>query len=313
MEHKSTPQTIVTNSATAWWLAIRPKTLAGAAMPILVSSAFAYIDSSRGQFFQIIPAILCLLFALVMQIDANLVNDYFDYKKGNDDSLTRLGPKRACSEGWITPSAMVRGIAVTTIAACFIGLPLIIYGGFEMVYIGIACVIFCFLYTLRLSYLGLGDVLVLVFFGFVPVCFTYYLELPISLSKISIEVFLASMACGLATDALLIVNNYRDRDNDRAAHKMTLAVCIGARRTELLYLAVGVAAAVLMAMAVWMSIGKMTLWPGLLMAAYAVAHATTYRKMVAIGQGRLLNGVLNLTARNILLFGLLSIASLLIS
>lgn len=118
--------------------------------------------------FNWVPAILCLLFAWVMQIDSNFVNDYFDCKKGADDE-TRLGPRRACSQGWITMKAMKIGIAITTLIACIIGLPLVFYGGIEMVLVGITCVAFCFLYTTSLSYLGLGDVLVLMFFGIVPV------------------------------------------------------------------------------------------------------------------------------------------------
>lgn len=104
---------------------------------------------------QTLPALLCLLFAWVMQIDSNLVNDYFDFKHGNDDE-TRLGPKRACAEGWITLGAMKWGIILTTLLGCAIGFPLVLFGGWEMVIVGICCVVFCFLYTTCLSYLGHG-------------------------------------------------------------------------------------------------------------------------------------------------------------
>ena len=88
------------NSLNAWILAARPKTLTGASVPIMIGIAFAFTDVGW-QHFQVLPAILCVLFAFIMQIDANFVNDYFDCLKGNDDSETRLGPRRACSEGWI--------------------------------------------------------------------------------------------------------------------------------------------------------------------------------------------------------------------
>lgn len=313
MEQQTDYEQVKTNSARAWLLAARPKTLTGAAVPVMIGAALAYADSNGGEFFQVIPTILCLLFAFVMQIDANLVNDYFDYRDKTDSRTTRLGPKRACTEGWITPKAMVSGILTTTILACFIGLPLIIYGGFMMVFVGIACVIFCFLYTTKFSHIGLGDVLVLMFFGFVPVCLTYYLALPIALSTITLKTFIASIGCGLAIDALLIVNNYRDRDTDRAVGKITLAVRLGARRTEWLYLATGIMAVALMAVTLWINshgTGMLTAAPLLV---YLLLHLVTYRQMVQIKQGKALNGVLGKTARNILVYGIMSATAILIS
>ena len=166
---------VTTNSLKAWFLAARPKTLPGAAVPVMIGIASAI--SQYGDAVRVGAAVLCMLFALVMQIDANFVNDYFDFMKGTDDEK-RLGPKRACAQGWITAVAMRRGLLYTTLLACVIGLPLVYYGGWEMILIGFACVVFCFLYTISFSYLGLGDVLVLVFFGLVPVCMTYWLVAP---------------------------------------------------------------------------------------------------------------------------------------
>ncbi len=114
------------NSAKAWLLASRPKTLTGAAVPVMIGTAMAL--SENAGCIRVIPAVLCFLFAFIMQIDANFVNDYFDCLKGNDDD-TRLGPKRACAQGWITTGAMRTGIIVTTVAACLVGLPLVFYGG----------------------------------------------------------------------------------------------------------------------------------------------------------------------------------------
>ena len=82
------------NSIKAWLLAARPKTLAGAATPVLLGCALAYADSC----FQMTPALLCFAFAFLMQIDANFINDYFDYLKGSDRE-DRLGPERACAQG----------------------------------------------------------------------------------------------------------------------------------------------------------------------------------------------------------------------
>jgi 1,4-dihydroxy-2-naphthoate octaprenyltransferase len=288
------------NSAKAWLLASRPKTLAGAAVPVLIGTAFALRAS--GAAFRWTPCVLCFLFALLMQIDANFVNDYFDFKKGNDDADTRLGPLRACSMGWVTPRAMQWALALTTAVSCAVGLPLILFGGWQMILVGVLCVVFCFLYTTTLSYLGLGDVLVLVFFGLVPVSLTYYLCMPEDRQGVSAVVLLASLACGFAIDALLMVNNYRDIDNDRRDGKMTLVVRAGHRGGQLLYLSTGIVAVTLMVIAGALS---RSLWVVVLpLAVYLPLHLQAYRRLVSFDRGKALNKVLGMTARNILLFGL---------
>jgi len=283
------------NSPRAWVLAARPKTLSGAAVPVMVALSLAWCDLS-GTGFRFLPALLCLLFAFIMQIDANLVNDYFDYKKGTDDEL-RLGPKRACAQGWVTLGAMRRAILITTLAACFVGLPLVVYGGWWMVAIGLLCVAFCFLYTTHLSYLGLGDVLVLLFFGIVPVCATYYIQT----GRLTIEAFTASVACGLVIDTLLIVNNYRDRDNDQRTGKMTLVVRIGAKATERLFPALGILACLLGL--VYCLYGHY--WAFLLPIVYLSLHLVTSRQMKEINRGYELNRILGENARNMFIYGLL--------
>ena len=168
------------DSLKAWVLAARPKTLSGAAVPVMIGLSLAWTDAQAYYVpgtFNWVAAALCILFAFIMQIDANFINDFVDYAKGTDDRATRLGPERACAQGWVSTEKMKRVIAATTCLACLVGLPLVWYGGLEMIVIGILCVVFCFLYTTHLSYMGLGDVLVLVFFGLVPVCITYYLQL----------------------------------------------------------------------------------------------------------------------------------------
>ncbi len=283
------------NSAKAWVLAARPKTLAGAAVPVMIGLAMAYRDVGSS-YFEIVPAILCVLFAFLMQIDANLINDYFDFVRGNDDE-TRLGPKRACAQGWITTRRMRIGILITTLLACFVGLPLIIYGGVEMLLIGLLCVVFCFLYTTTLAQLGLGDLLVLVFFGIVPVCTVYYIQA----GTVTIDTFAVSLACGFVIDALLLINNYRDIENDAKAGKKTLVVRIGAQWGRYTYLLTGVVAIL---------IGVIFIVHGnkfafLLPLLYLVLHFFTYRKMVRINKGMALNAVLGDTARNIFVYGVL--------
>ena len=247
-----------------------------------------------------------------MQIDSNLVNDYFDFKNGNDDE-TRLGPKRACSEGWITSDAMVWGILITTLLGCMTGIPLILYGGLEMVMVGIACVVFCFLYTTLFSYHGLGDILVLLFFGIIPVCCTYYVCMPLHQQIPTGEVIASSIACGLAIDALLIVNNYRDIDNDRSNGKITLAVRLGESKTRRLYESIGYISAGIMIILVFFDLYQIDkLIPTYaLYLIYIILHRQSYKEMKRINKGAKLNQVLGLTARNILVFGLLSVAAIL--
>jgi len=291
------------NSPKAWFLAARPKTLTGAAVPVMIGLALAY-DETGGGVFRWIPAVLCMLFAFIMQIDANFVNDYYDFKRGNDDE-TRLGPRRACAMGWVTPRAMRAAIALTTAFACLIGLPLICYGGWQMVVVGAVCVVFCFLYTTCLSYYGLGDALVLVFFGIVPVCVTCYLQT----GAVTLRTFIASVACGFAIDTLLLVNNYRDIDNDRRAGKRTLVVMLGARGGRMAYLLSGVIATLL---------GMLTLWNCALPTVflpliYLLFHIAACRRMARINKGKALNMVLGQNARNMFIYGLLMSAGLLIS
>ncbi len=257
-------------------------------MPVMVALCMAWTD---GDSFKWVPAVLCLLFALIMQIDANLVNDYFDCVKGVDRE-DRLGPERACAQGWVTLPAMKIAIAITTIVACLVGLPLIYWGGMEMIGVGIACVIFCFLYTTLLSRKGMGDVLVLLFFGLVPVCATYYIQT----QTLNAGIICMAVACGLVTDCLLIVNNYRDRDTDRRVGKHTLVTLIGPKATEWLYLWLGIIAVILSTIPLEGQMALMGLWLFL--------HYGTWKQMRRIHQGRELNKVLGNTARNIMTFGL---------
>ena len=286
------------NSWKAWLLAARPKTLTGAAVPVMIGAALAISDAQSQV--RIVPMVLCFLFAFVMQIDANFVNDYFDYRKGTDDEQ-RLGPKRACAQGWVTASAMRKALAITTALACLIGLPLIYYGGWEMVGVGLLCVLFCFLYTTHLSYVGLGDLLVLLFFGVVPVTLTYYLSLPDGFQFITLECLLASVACGLVIDTLLVINNYRDIDNDRRTGKHTLIVAIGERWGRLLYLALGVVACLIGCAFILYGHFWATWLP---IIAYQPLHVSTFVEMRRIGKGERLNRVLGMTARNMFVYGL---------
>ena len=282
-----------------WILAARPKTLTAALIPVCTATALAFAQG-HGRW---LPAVVCMLFAALMQIAANFINDLFDFKKGTDRE-DRLGPERACAQGWITPQAMKRGIGVMLVLACVVGCCLLPYGGWVLVGIGLACVVFAFLYTTLLSYMGCGDVLVWVFFGLVPVCGTYYVQA----QMLTPAVWWLAVACGLVIDTLLVLNNYRDREQDAQSGKRTLIVALGERFGSMFYLLQGVAGyACVAALAIY---GHT--WAAVLPALYLVPHFMTWRTMTTIRYGRELNRVLGLTSRNMLIFAVLTVLALVV-
>lgn len=284
------------NGAQAWFLAARPKTLTAALIPVAAASALAF---SNGHL-EWPPTLLCVCFAALMQIAANFINDLFDFLKGTDGK-DRLGPERACAQGWITPQAMRKGIILTIVPACAAGLGLLPFGGWGLAILGISCIIFAFLYTTLLSYCGLGDLLVWVFFGFVPVAGTYYVQA----GQLIPEVWWLAAACGLVTDTLLVFNNYRDRDTDRISGKRTLIVTMGEPFARYFYFLQGVAG--------YLCVAALALyghtWVAILPMFYLLPHYLTWRKMVEINHGRELNRILGFTSRNMLTFALLVVAA----
>lgn len=308
-----------TNSPRAWLLASRPKTLSAALSPVFTASALAWVwaqgqSSGMGEMggvgVFIRTAGLCLLFAALMQVAANLINDLYDYLRGTDGA-DRLGPERACAQGWVTPHAMRWGIGITLVLASLCGLGILasalqtphltfhIVDYSFLLGIGLACIVFAFLYTTLLSYCGGGDVLVWLFFGLVPVLGTYY----VLTGTLTPQVWLLAAATGLVTDTLLVLNNYRDRHTDRQAGKRTLIVVLGERFGEQFYLWQGLLG---VALAVW-ALGIGALIPYTL---YIIMHLRSARLMRRIHTGRALNGILGRTAFNILLFALCSIVAI---
>ena len=201
-----------------WILASRPKTLPAAIAPVLVGTALAFhVDA-----FHWLPALICLVFALLIQIGTNFANDYFDFKKGADTE-DRVGPTRAVAAGLVKPESMKRVTAITFLLAFCVGLGLIPFGGWWLLLVGITSIFCGYAYTagpFPLAYVGLGDVFVMVFFGLVAVCCTFFVQA----GYFSIETILAASAIGGLSTNLLVVNNLRDIETDRLAHKRTLAV-----------------------------------------------------------------------------------------
>lgn len=312
-------ETVRTNSIHAWMLAARPKTLTGAFIPVLTGTSLALAD----EVFTPLPALLCLLFACGMQVAANFINDLYDYLKGTDRE-DRLGPERACAQGWITPEAMKKGIGLAVLLSCLAGGGLLYtcrgqlpYDGWELIGLGVLCVLFAFLYTTILSYHGWGDLLVLVFFGFIPVGGTYYVQA----YEITTDVIVASLVCGLVIDTLLVVNNYRDREQDALSGKRTLIVRLGEPFGRYAYLGLGIAATLLsfrfgidndlinpVTGSPALPVNPAALLMPLL---YLFFHIRTWQRMCQIRSGKELNGILGETSRNMLLMGLLLSAAIL--
>ena len=279
--------------AGAWVEAARPKTLPASASPVLLGCALAYYDGA----FDVVPALLCFLVALFAQVASNFANDYFDFKKGADGE-GRLGPERAVAQGWITPKAMLAGTFVALGLACLFGLLLVCFADWRLIGVGIAVAIGVLAYSagpFPLAYNGLRDVCVLLFYGVIPVCFTYYIQ-TLSFSLLS---FLLSVALGLLSVNILVVNNYRDYGQDKVARKRTTVVLFGRRFGRVFYVLNECLAFLLVLPLILDAPWWILFLFGIL---FALCFYTT-RELFTL-EGRALNGTLGRTARNVFLFAL---------
>jgi len=228
-----------------WLEATRPKTLPAALCPVMVGSSMAYHDG----LFHWIPSLICLCFALLIQIGTNFANDYLDGVKGTDTEA-RIGPRRAVASGSVRPLAMRRA-ALTVLALAFIsGLSLIFYGGWWMLLVGASSVICAWLYTggpYPLAYNGLGDLFVILFFGLIAVGCTYFVQA----LQITVDALLLGLACGLVINNILVINNYRDLEEDTLASKRTMVVMMGRRFAQIQYLGSTVLAAAILLVLAW--------------------------------------------------------------
>jgi len=218
-----------------WLLAVRPATLTAAVAPVIVGSATA----ARAGSFHLLPALSALCVALCVQIGTNLTNDAFDFLHGADPP-SRRGPPRVTATGLLPADRVLRGAYVSFLLAGLAGLYVVALRGYLALLVGAACILAGWAYTagpLRLGYRGLGEVLVFVFFGLVAVAGTDAVQT----GAVRPEALAAAVPVGFVCTAILVVNNLRDVDTDRATGKRTLAVRLGpqAARVEYLLLIVG--------------------------------------------------------------------------
>lgn len=209
------------STARTWIAACRPPTLAAALAPVAVGSAVAFAEEA----FRAGPAIAALGGAMAIQIGTNLANDVYDAEKGADTS-DRLGPPRAVASGALSASAVKRGMIASFAIAMAFGIYLVAAAGWPVVAIGLVSIAAGIAYTAgpyALAYVGLGDLFVIAFFGFVAVCGTTYVEA----GRVPALSFWAAVPIGALATGILVVNNLRDRHTDRLANKRTLVVRFG--------------------------------------------------------------------------------------
>ena len=270
-----------------WIEAMRLRTLPVSISGVIAGTACAIYHGG----FKLLPALICLVFAIGAQITSNFANEYYDYKNGLDKK-GREGFRRGVTEGDISPKAMKKATFGTLLASIAIGSILIIWGGWWLVFVGMAVALFALAYSTGpypLSHHGLGEVAVIIFFGFVPVIFTEYVQTQILL--LDSVTILTAVAVGLMAANVLIVNNYRDVEDDRAVRKNTSVVILGKRIMSYIYYFNGTVAAIFMSMAssalpFWVSAGWLS---------YFAIHTMIWQKM-KISSGAALNEILKYTS-----------------
>ncbi len=287
---------IAPGSARAWMLASRPKTLVISVSPVIAGSAVAY----AGGGFRWGPALAALLGAVMIQVGTNLANDVFDCEKGAD-TIERIGPLRMTQAGLLAPGAVRAGMAMAFVIAALAGLYLTATAGWPVIGIGLASIAAGIAYTggsFPLGYHGLGDLFVMIFFGFVAVCGTVYVQA----GSVSAAAWAAALPIGALATAVIVVNNVRDVETDRQAGKRTLPVILGRRAGVAEFMALLAVAYV--APAGMVMAGLASPWALLAWISLPVALGLV-RRVATVTDGPTLNRDLAGTARLLLLFALL--------
>lgn len=286
-----------------WYLAARPKTLPAAVAPIVVGTAVAVRESS----FVWWVALLALVTALLLQIAANFANDAIDAKKGSD-TADRTGPTRITAAGYVSYQQVMNATWITLALAMCSGIPLLFRGGWPFVALGIASLVCAVAYTggpFPISYLGLGEIFVFLFFGLIAVTGTAYLQTG-ELTALSL---LASIPPGAMIVGILIINNYRDREQDARVNKRTVAVRIGPKNTRIeYYLMLGLT---LISPFVFWALGWLNAWALLTLLSLPMFRQLVHQ--VQTLQGPPLNQTLGLTGKTALVHSLLLGAALILS
>ena len=221
---------IAPGSLRAWAVAIRPKTLWIAAIPVVAATSLAWMHGAV-----ILPWVATLAFvaSILMQVITNLQNDV-GYTARGLETGRRVGLPRATARGWLTPGEVRRAIALAIAGAAIVGLPLAMHAGPAVAGIGVASVLAALAYMggpRPIAYTPFGELAVFVFFGLVAVLGTYLLYAGAG----GPTVWLAAAAIGSHAAAVLVVNNHRDLDHDRRTGRRTFAATFGRGPSAKLY------------------------------------------------------------------------------
>ena len=281
-----------------WVEGARPRTLPAAVAPVIAGAGVsAFTGSTLGLSAAVVNAALALIVALALQVGVNYFNDYHDGVRGTDE--VRVGPVRLVGQGLAPPPAVKRAALISLGLAAFVGLLLVVLSkAWILLPIGAAAILAAWGYTggsRPYGYAGLGEVFVFIFFGPVAVCGTTLVTggdvWPLSV--------LVSVAIGLLTVAILVVNNLRDRALDEQAGKHTMAVRLGDQRTRSFFAFSLMIAFVLVA---WIALTST--WWALLGMVGAVPGVAAAQDVLEHAYGKGLIPVLQLTSLTLLLTGL---------
>lgn len=278
-----------------WWTAIRSRTLGLAVTPVLVGTALAWSEGMALHLPAFLAAAAC---ALLIQIGTNLHNDVRDFERGNDRP-DRVGPLRVTAAGWVSPRTMHRATAWTFGLAAGLGMYLVARGGWPILLTGIASLLAGWAYSggpRPVSHTPLGEVFVLVFFGWVAVLGSYWLQS----GQLSLDAWLCGTVLGLPAAAVLLVNNYRDLEDDLRSGRQTLVALLGREEARVVY-----ATMLLLPFALVLILaGRGHI--GTLLALLALPYGVQLtRRMRHNTSGPTLNALLAATARTSLFLGLL--------
>jgi 1,4-dihydroxy-2-naphthoate octaprenyltransferase len=269
-----------------WLLAARPKTLSAAVVPVLMGSALAAREPAGITWW----VFVCALFgALLIQIATNFINDALDFKKGSDTG-ERLGPIRVTAAGLVSAESVMRAAWVCLGLAALCGIPLLYRCGWPMLVVGLASIAMAYAYTggpYPLAYHGLGELFVILFFGFVAVGGTFYAH-SLQLTR---SALLAGFAAGSLAAVLIVINNLRDIPGDRRSNKRTLAARFGERfaRAEVAFfalapfVAVGIMAWMRGQWALMLTLGALPLAISVIMRAFRSEGAELNRALAIAG------------------------------
>jgi len=286
----------------SWILASRPKTLLAAFVPVIIGSAVAAHHNS----FKPLAATIALICSILIQVGTNFANDLYDFLSGKD-THERVGPTRALASGLISVNEMKAGVFITFAITFLLGLYLVYLGGWLILLIGIFSIIAGIAYTAGpypLAYNGLGDIFVFIFFGLIGTVGTYFVQT----GETHILAFWASVPVGALITNILVVNNYRDIEEDKSNGKNTLAVKLGEKFARLQYVVFMFLSYAILFVVYFTYKESLFVFLPLL----SLPIAIKLIKMIYSLKGTELNNTLALTAKLSLIYGLLFAAGILL-